>query len=35
MEIAGIAAANGLILATRNISRYEVFGLDLVNPWDA
>lgn len=35
MEIAGIAAAHGLTLATRDISHHEVFGLDLVNPWDA
>jgi toxin FitB len=32
-QIAGIAAAYGLVLATRNIRDFEGLGLQLVNPW--
>jgi toxin FitB len=35
IQIAGIAAANGLKLATRNVRHYAAFGLELINPWDS
>jgi toxin FitB len=35
IQIAGIATANGLKLATRNIRHYAAFGIELVNPWEA
>jgi len=35
LQIAGIASAYGLDLATRNISDFDGLGLTLVNPWDA
>jgi predicted nucleic acid-binding protein len=31
--IAGIAAANGLIVVTRNIDDFEPFGVEVFNPW--
>ncbi|AWK42758.1 PIN domain-containing protein [Photorhabdus laumondii subsp. laumondii] len=31
--IAAIAAANGLIVATRDISPFEAAGLTVINPW--
>jgi predicted nucleic acid-binding protein len=34
LQIAGIASAHGLYLATRNIRDFEPFGIDLVNPWE-
>lgn len=33
LQIAGIAAANGLILATRNTADFEGLGIALENPW--
>ncbi|MGE0210150.1 MAG: type II toxin-antitoxin system VapC family toxin [Parvibaculaceae bacterium] len=33
--IAGIAAAHGAILATRNVSDFEGCGIELVDPWTA
>lgn len=33
LQTAGIAASNGLSLATRNISDFESFGLALIDPW--
>ena len=35
LQMAGIARAYDLTLATRNVSDFEGFGLDLVNPWSA
>ncbi len=32
--IAATAKVRGLTLATRNISDFEMAGIDLVNPWD-
>jgi predicted nucleic acid-binding protein len=34
LQIAGIAFANGLSLATRNIGDFQGLGLALVNPWE-
>jgi toxin FitB len=34
LQIAGIATAYGLSLATRNTSDFQGLGLDLENPWD-
>jgi predicted nucleic acid-binding protein len=34
LQIAGIALAYGLELATRNLADFEAAGLTLVNPWD-
>jgi predicted nucleic acid-binding protein len=33
LQIAGIAAANGLTLATRNTADFEGLGIALENPW--
>jgi predicted nucleic acid-binding protein len=33
LQIAGIASANGLDLATRNVNDFAGLGLTLVNPW--
>ncbi len=33
--IAGAARANGLTVATRNVSDYELLDVDVVNPWEA
>ena len=35
LQIAGIALAYGLPLATRNIRDFDKLGLTLVDPWDA
>jgi predicted nucleic acid-binding protein len=35
LQIAGIAVAYGLDLATRNVGDFGGLGLTLVNPWDA
>jgi predicted nucleic acid-binding protein len=35
LQIAGIALAYGLELATRNVTDFEGTGLALVNPWEA
>ena len=35
LQIAGIARAYDLTLATRNTADFEGFGLELVNPWSA
>lgn len=35
LQVAGIAAAYGLALATRNTSDFAGLGLDLVDPWSA
>jgi len=32
--IAAVAEANGLTVATRNVSHFASFGVPLVNPWD-
>lgn len=32
--IAAIAAANGAVLATRNVDHFEGLGLELINPFD-
>ncbi|CCD98217.1 type II toxin-antitoxin system VapC family toxin [Bradyrhizobium sp. STM 3809] len=34
LQIAGIASAYGLELATRNIGDFAGLGLSLINPWD-
>lgn len=34
MFIAGIAGANGIVLATRNTRDFSGLGLQLVNPWE-
>lgn len=34
LQIAGIALAYGLELATRNLADFDAAGLTLVNPWD-
>ena len=34
MMIAGIADANGLSIATRNVKDFEGLGVDLINPWE-
>lgn len=34
LQIAGIAAANGQTLATRNTADFEGLGIPLENPWD-
>ena len=34
VEIAGIVAAHGPTLATRNTRDFEAIGLSVVNPWD-
>jgi toxin FitB len=33
--IAATAAAHGLIVATRNVTDFETFGVEVVNPWAA
>ena len=33
-QIAAIALANGMSLATRNVADFVACGLELVNPWD-
>jgi hypothetical protein len=33
LQIAGIAAARDLAIATRNVGDFEAFGLDLIDPW--
>lgn len=33
LQIAGIAAAHGLRLATRNIGDFRGLGIDLIDPW--
>lgn len=33
LQIAGIAAAHGLRLATRNVADFRGLGIDLVDPW--
>jgi predicted nucleic acid-binding protein len=33
LQIAGTARAHGLSLATRDVSDFEEFGLELINPW--
>lgn len=33
--IAAIAAANGLVVASRDISPFKAGGLKVINPWDA
>lgn len=35
IQIAGIASAQGLSLATRNVRDFEAFGIDIVDPWNA
>lgn len=35
LQLAGIAAAYSLALATRNLSDFDGLGLSLVNPWSA
>lgn len=35
LQVAGIAAANGLSLATRNTSDFQGLGLSLIDPWKA
>ena len=35
MLIAGTAKAHDLAVATRNVKDFAVFGVDLVNPWEA
>ncbi|HEY6577867.1 MAG TPA: type II toxin-antitoxin system VapC family toxin [Rhizomicrobium sp.] len=34
VETAGIAAARGATLATRNIRDFDGMGIDIVNPWE-
>lgn len=34
LQLAGIAAAYGLPLATRNVADFEGLGIDLINPWE-
>jgi predicted nucleic acid-binding protein len=34
LQIAGVATAYGLVLATRNIGDFQGLGLELANPWD-
>lgn len=34
LQIAGIAAAYGLQLATRNVGDFAGLGIELINPWD-
>lgn len=34
-QIAAMALANDMALATRNVKHFEGLGLDLVNPWEA
>ncbi|MBL1377970.1 type II toxin-antitoxin system VapC family toxin [Zobellella iuensis] len=33
--IAATAAANGMIVATRDVSPFEAAGVDTINPWEA
>jgi predicted nucleic acid-binding protein len=33
LQIAGIASAYGLLLATRNVRDFQGLGLDLIDPW--
>ncbi len=33
LQIAGVAAAYGLVLATRNVGDFQGLGLELANPW--
>lgn len=33
LQTAGIASANGLSLATRNIADFEAYGIPLIDPW--
>lgn len=33
--IAAIAAANGMMIATRDISPFEAAGVSVINPWEA
>lgn len=33
LQLAGIASAYGLSIATRNVGDFAEFGLELVNPW--
>jgi predicted nucleic acid-binding protein len=33
LQLAGIAAANECVLATRNLGDFRGLGIDLVNPW--
>jgi predicted nucleic acid-binding protein len=35
LQIAGVAAAYGLALATRNVGDFQGVGLDLIDPWAA
>ena len=32
--IAAIAAANGMMVATRDVSPFEAFGVAVINPWE-
>jgi predicted nucleic acid-binding protein len=34
-QIAAIAKANGMALATRNVKHFEGLGIELINPWQA
>jgi len=34
-QIAAIARANGMAVATRNVADFEDCGVDLINPWEA
>lgn len=35
LQIAGIAAAYGLQLATRDVADFAGLGLDLIDPWQS
>lgn len=34
-QIAAIALANGMALATRNVKHFEGLGIELIDPWEA
>lgn len=35
LQLAGTASAYGLSIATRNVSDFAAFGIELINPWKA